>query len=135
MNLKKELEKMNHADLLWICKYMKVSCNSDYTNKKIIGILLEPISNKKYRAGRPRVFDQNDEEFNTPIEQQLTPQEKEQAQEQAQEQARADFLSRLEALSLTQKEPEKTTQKEPEKTTQKEPQEKPQEKSSNCTIC
>lgn len=123
MNLKKELEKMNHADLLWICKYMKISCNSEYTNKKIIGILLEPISNKKYRAGLPRVVDQNEDQFNMPQDTEylqppnkLTPTQEE------------NFLRRLKALSLT---PEKTTQKEPEKTTQ----EKPQEKPSNCTIC
>ena len=55
MNLKKEFEKMNHEDLLWICKYMNVSCNSKHSNKKIISILLEPLSNKKYGMNsRPR---------------------------------------------------------------------------------
>ena len=127
MNLKKELEKMNHADLLWICKYMKISCNSEYTNKKIIGILLEPISNKKYRArGLSRVVNQNDEQFNM----QQEPVTESQPQNKLTKKQEKDFLSRLEALSLTQEEPEKTTQKPPEK-----PPEKPQEKSSNCTIC
>ena len=122
MNLKKELEKMNHADLLWICKYMKISCNSEYTNKKIIGILLETISNKKYRGGR--VYDPNEDQFNMSQDTEysqpphkLTPTQEE------------NFRRRLEALSLT------PTQKEPEKTTQEKSQEKPQEKSSNCTIC
>lgn len=122
MNLKKELEKMNHVDLLWICKYMKVSCNSDYTNKKIIGILLEPISNKKYRGGR--VYDPNEDQFNMSQDTEYSqpPNKLTPTQEQ-------NFRSRLEALSLTptQEKPQETTQKEPEKTTQ--------EKSSNCTIC
>lgn len=134
MNLKKELEKMNHADLLWICKYMKVSCNSKYTNKKIIGILLEPISNKKYRAGG-QVYDPNE----ISSEQQLTPQEIEEARAQAKKEVKDRLLERFNKLSLTTQTNKLTEEEEKNfkarlKKLEEEPtQEEPTQ--SNCTIC
>ena len=66
MNLKKELEKMNHTDLLWVCKYMKVRDVINHSNKQIISILLEPINNKKYgminKAGKTKFITGTTEE-------------------------------------------------------------------------